>query len=455
MGILKRLSSSINSSGQTLGEINKTATSTKPKPPTAKQDIEVTPEYEEIKRLLEEGSKLVFVTGGAGTGKSTFVNWIESLYEGKVAIVAPTGIAALTVGGVTIHRMCKFPPAWIVDEDISVDPKSVIPKIEILVIDEISMVNANLLDSIDKFCKLSRKSTEPFGGLTVIMVGDLFQLPPIVTKTTEPLFKREYRSAKFFSAHCVTNSTPSGVELSSPFRQKDERLIRLLANLREGIDLTATVDEFNSFCVTTDKPPLGAVHLAPRNKDVELINTKRLGSLPLPEITFQASLEGKFSERQLPAPDKITLRVGAQVVLLNNSKEWVNGNVGVVTELHKDKVSVKILATGKVVEVRTFEWKNYDYRYNEKEKKVERLVIGKFTQMPITLAWAMTIHKSQGLTLDRVHLDLGGRAFETGQTYVALSRTRTLEAITLAKKLSLNDILVDKEAVDFYSAIRG
>ena len=454
MGLFKRRSS-INVAGKTLGELNKSATTTPPKAPEPIEAIEVTPEYEEIKRLIDEGNKLIFVTGGAGTGKSTFVKWIDSKYAGKVAIAAPTGIAALTVSGITIHRMCKFPPAWIVDADINMDPKSVIPKIDILILDEISMVNANLLDGVDKFCKMHRKNKQPFGGLTIIMVGDLFQLPPVVTHTTEPLFRREYSSAKFFAAHSVTQSAPSGVELSSPFRQKDEKLIRLLANIREGIDLEASIAEFNESCVITSLPPVGAVHLAPRNKDVELINSRELAKLPLPEITFEAKLSGKFSERQLPAPDKITVRTGAQVVLLNNSKEWVNGNVGVVKAVASDKVTVQLVDSGKTVEVRVYEWKNYDYTYDEKEKKVVRQVRGTFVQIPISLAWAMTIHKSQGLTLDKVHLDLGWGAFETGQTYVALSRSRSMAAITLARKLSVSDVLVDKEAVEFYKAIRS
>ena len=449
--------SGINLERKTFGELKNQASTSRPRIPEQMEEIQVTPEYEEIKKLIDENNKLIFVTGGAGTGKSTFIKWIESIYAGKVAIAAPTGIAALTVSGVTIHRLCKFPPAWIVDADINIDPKSIIPKIDILIIDEISMVNANLLDGIDKFCKLHRKDKkkEPFGGLTVIMVGDLFQLPPVVTQTTKPLFSREYHSAKFFSAHALTESSPSGVELSSPFRQKDEQLIRLLANIREGIDLRSTIDEFNAKCEMTNTPPVGAVHLAPRNKDVELINNRELKKLSPPETTFNSTLSGKFSERQLPAPAEITLRVGAQVVLLNNSKEWVNGNVGIVTALGSDKVSVKIVDSGKTVEVRSFEWKNYDYKYDETEKKVVRQVIGTFTQIPVSLAWAMTIHKSQGLTLDKVHLDLGSGAFETGQTYVALSRTRSMQAITLARGLSLNDVLVDKEAVEFYKAIRN
>jgi len=455
VGLFKRLPSLLNSSRQTMAEISKAATSTAPKAPDASDPIEVTDEYEEVRKLIEENHKIIFVTGGAGTGKSTFVRWIEGLYSGKVAIVAPTGIAALTVAGTTIHRFFMFPPAYIVDTDIKINPKSVLPKIEILIIDEISMVNANVLDAIDKSCRLHRKNDSPFGGLTVIMVGDLFQLPPIVTNSTEPLFRREYRSPKFFAAHAFAESEPTGVELSSPFRQKDETLIRLLRCLREGIELQDSVKEFNANCLVTDTPPVGAVHLAPLNKNVDLINSRELSNLPIPEQTFTAKLYGKFSERHLPAPDKVILRVGAQVVMLHNTKEWVNGNIGVVAELHLDKVVIKLVDSGRKVEVRPHEWKNYDYTFNETSKKVERQVIGTFTQIPVSLAWAMTIHKSQGLTLDKVHVDLGAGAFETGQSYVALSRSRSLEVITLARKLNIDDILVDKESIDFYKAIRG
>ena len=453
MGLFKKRSD-INSTGRTLGEISKAATTTSPKPKEPPEPIQVTEEYKEIKSLIDDENKLIFVTGGAGTGKSTFVRWIEGQFEGNVAVAAPTGIAALTVSGVTIHRLCKFPPAWIVDKDIKYDHKSVISKIDILILDEISMVNANLLDAIDEYCKLNRKSKKPFGGLTILMVGDLFQLPPVVTNVTKPLFQREYRSAKFFAAHAVEKSSPSGIELTSSFRQKDETLIRLLGNIREGINLESSVEEFNENCKITDNPPLGAVHLAPRNKDVETINTRRLSELPGPEVTYQSKLEGKFSESQLPAPDKVTLRVGAQVVFLSNTKEWVNGNIGVVSAVSRDKVAVKIIGTSKTVDVKTYIWKNYDYIYDEKEDQVVRQVIGTFTQIPLSLAWAMTIHKSQGLTLDKVHLDLGIGAFETGQTYVGLSRSRSMSAITLARRLTPSDILVDREAVEFYKAIR-
>jgi ATP-dependent DNA helicase PIF1 len=455
MGLLRKISSAINPGGKTLGEINKEVAGSQQTHIPEELEIEITAEYRHIKDLINENNKLIFVTGGAGTGKSTFVKWIDKEFSGKVLIAAPTGIAALTVSGTTIHRLCRFPPAWLVDEDIKVDPRSVIPKIEILIIDEISMVNANLLDAVDKYCQVNRKNEQAFGGLTVIMVGDLFQLPPIVQRTLKPFFAREYTSPKFFAARAVSSSTLVGVELTTPFRQKDQNLIPLLANIREGTDLTATVQGFNDSCVMTSTPPAGAVHLAPRNRDVETINASKLEELPLPEFDYEGVLKGKFPENQLPVENRILLRAGAQVVFASNSKYWVNGNIGIVETVAANKVTVKLLDSGNIVTVSHYEWKQYEYRYEESEKRVYRAEVGSYTQIPLGLAWAMTIHKSQGLTLDKVHLDLGAGAFETGQTYVALSRSRSLAAITLARKLSIAEIKVDREAVAFYGAIRG
>jgi ATP-dependent DNA helicase PIF1 len=321
------------------------------------------------------------------------------------------------------------------------------------------MVNANLLDAIDKYCQINRKDKSPFGGLTIIMVGDLFQLPPIVTRILKPFFAREYSSPKFFAARAIASSTLVGVELTSHFRQKDKKFISLLANIREGIDLDASVQEFNDYCLVTSAPPIGAVHLAPRNREVEIINAQKLAELPLPEFEYVGVVKGQFREDKLPVANRILLRVGAQVVFASNSGDWVNGNIGIIQTVSVDKVTVKLLVSRKIIEVPRYVWKQYEYRYEEagegRAGGVHRSEVGSYTQLPLGLAWAMTIHKSQGLTLDKVHLDLGAGAFEVGQTYVALSRSRSLASITLARRLSVADIKVDREAADFYSVIRS
>lgn len=418
-------------------------------------DIEILPEYIQAKSLINEGEQIIFVTGGAGTGKSTFIKWLDMEYSGQNIICAPTGIAAINIKGKTIHSLCQFPPAWIVQEDIKPRTKSLAAKAKLLIIDEISMVNANLLDAMNTFFKINRKNKLPFGGISVVMVGDLFQLPPIVTEITKPLFEKYYETPKFFSAKLIEKSSFKCIELTKAFRQVDQEFVDLLANIREGRDLEKTLEKFNSKCLITENPQEGAVWLAPRHFDVDKINNSRLAMISNIKKNYQGVLINKFKESQLPVPVSIDLKVGAQVVLTNNTKHWVNGTVAIVTELLEDKIKVALTnEPNKIYEVARFTWEQFEYFFNEKTNRIERMKVGEYIQIPVILAWAMTIHKSQGLTLDRVHLDLGAGAFEFGQTYVALSRCRSLETLTLSKPLKLEDIKVDPESSEFYKIIR-
>jgi len=418
------------------------------------ETVVVIPEYRKIKELLDEGCPIVFVTGGAGTGKSTLIGWLENQYAGKTILCAPTGIAALTIGGKTLHSLCNFPPGWIIEQDINLKPKSPTLVAGILIIDEISMVNANLLDAVSDFLKKNRKSTEPFGGISLVIVGDLFQLPPIITSTTRSLFKREYDTAKFFSAHALKESDFEAVELTKPFRQTNKEFVQLLSNIREGTNLGETLESLNSNCDITEDPPQGAVWLCPRHSDVDRVNLSRLNKLAGSPTSYTGILTGAFKESQLPVPMHIELKIGAQVVLTNNTKDWVNGSVAVVTDLSQKTIKVRLLGAKKVVEVPTNTWEQYDYFVDETTKRVERRVIGTFRQIPAILAWAMTIHRSQGLTLDAVHLDLGVGAFETGQTYVALSRVRDMSNLTLSRPIRFDDVKVDQDSSLFYKQIR-
>jgi ATP-dependent DNA helicase PIF1 len=416
--------------------------------------IEVIPEYRKIKKLLDDGCPVVFVTGGAGTGKSTLIRWLENVYSGQIVLCAPTGIAALTIGGKTLHSFCGFPPGWIIDKDIRIKAKSPAAAMKIFVIDEISMVNANLLDGVSDFLKRNRTSKEPFGGVSLVIVGDLFQLPPVITNSTRALFKSEYETPKFFSAHALNDSEVEAVELTKPFRQTDIGFVHLLANVREGKDLLETLTAINAHCKITDEPTKGAVWLCPRHADVDRVNTTRLAKLDGKSVSYKGVMEGAFKESQLPVPLNIELKIGAQVVLTNNTKDWVNGSVAVVTDLFKEKIQVRLLGAQKVVEVPMNTWEQYDYVVDDNSKVIVRTVIGTFRQIPAILAWAMTIHRSQGLTLDAVHLDLGIGAFETGQTYVALSRVRDINRLTLSRPIRFDDIRVDQESSLFYKNIR-
>ena len=461
-----RLASFMKGEKKTFGEINKSVAAVTKKVLTKANlkesqlldddlsRIEVIPEYLEVKKLIKDSYPLIFVTGGAGTGKSTFIRWLDNEFKGKILICAPTGIAALTVRGKTIHSLCRFPPSWIVDGDIKPYPKSLAKQAKILIIDEVSMVNANLLDAMNKFFQINRKSKKPFGGICVVMVGDLFQLPPIVTNITRPLFESNYESAKFFSANSLTNSEYYAVVLKKAFRQVDQDFVDLLGNIREGNAITATLKILNSTCEITDNPPVGTISLSPRHADIERVNNEKLKKLPGKVKVFHGVTTGKFNEKQLPVPITVELKVGAQVMLSKNSKEYVNGDIATVTEILEDRIKVMLISLNKVVEVPIAIWEQYDYQFNEESKEIERIVVGKYTQLPAVLAWAITIHRSQGLTLERVHIDLGKGAFETGQTYVALSRCRSLKTLTLARPIRSEDILVDPEAVAFYREIR-
>ena len=459
-----RISAFFKGEKKTFGEVDRSVAATtkqktiKPEPNKKKvstpEKIQVLPQYLEVKELIEESFPTILVTGGAGTGKSTFIRWLDNEFKGQTLICAPTGIAALTVHGSTIHRLCKFPPSWIVDGDIQRDSKSLAKHAKILIIDEISMVNANVLDSIDKYFQLNRDNKKPFGGICVIMVGDLFQLPPIVTITTRKLFDSKYQSPKFFSSDALKESEFYPVELTKAFRQVDQEFVDLLAKIREGKSLSSAIKALNSTCKITDTPSTGTITLSPRLADIERINSERLKKLAGAVKVFNGVLTGKFSEKQVPVPNKIELKVGAQVMIAKNGKNYVNGDIATVNEILTDRVKLMLTDRKELVEVPISVWQQFEYKFNEETEEIERVVSGSYSQLPVVLAWAMTIHKSQGLTLSKVHLDLGKGAFETGQTYVALSRCRSLRTLSLARPIRSEDILVDPQAVAFYKEIR-
>lgn len=416
--------------------------------------IEVLPEYTLVCNLVRAGFPVTFVTGGAGTGKSTFVQWLTKEFEGNVLLAAPTGIAALNIDGKTLHSLCKLPPAWIVKKDIRQFKPEISRQAKLLIIDEISMVNANLLDGVSAFFRVSRNSKEPFGGLPVVLVGDLFQLPPIVTNQTRHLFAAEYPTAKFFGAHLLQKVPYYAVELRKAFRQTDQTFVDLLAKLREGVEVEVSVAELNRQCAVTSNPPANAVWLSPRNQEVDKRNRIELVKLAGPSRFYIGKLTGKFKDDRLPSPQRLELRVGAQVMFTKNSARWVNGSIGEIVTMLDGRVEVRLHETGTVVDVSPMSWEQFDYKLNPDTHQVERAVVGEYLQIPLLLAWSVTIHKSQGKTIERVHIDLGAGAFETGQTYVALSRCRSLDALTLSRPLTEADVLVDAESREFYRKLR-
>jgi ATP-dependent exoDNAse (exonuclease V) alpha subunit len=421
--------------------------------------ILVLPEYELVRDLVNSRFPLIFLTGSAGTGKSTFIRWITKEFDGRLLLAAPTGMAAINIGGKTLHSLCHFPPSWILDEDVKEQPRRIeMQKADVLVIDEISMVTANLLDAVDLYFRRNRDSAKPFGGLSVILIGDLFQLPPVVSKSVKAMYDRFYETPKFFSAKCLRGCPSYAIELQRTFRQSEQSFIDILQSLREGTQVQSALARLHEVCDIQDRPGAGYVWLSPRNIEVDQRNQAELEKLESPEFTFEGEIVADFKDDRLPSPFKLVVREGAQVMFTQNDsaqRRWVNGSIGIITFLSNSQIRVRLLESGREVLVEKSSWIDYRYLWDQTSQKIIRTEIGRYTQYPLLLAWAMTIHKSQGRTIDKVHVDLGAGAFEVGQTYVALSRCRTVSGLSLSRELKAADIKVDPDAKEFYANLRS
>lgn len=408
---------------------------------------------------VEKRKPIVFVTGGAGTGKSTFIRELRARFHDRNSVVlAPTGVAALTAGGQTIHSFCRLPLRAVgPDEVVEADDPEIIENLDLLIVDEISMVRADVFDGMERFLRVNRKSNEPFGRVQVVLVGDLFQLPPVVTSSDRPLIESAYDTPHFFSAKSLTGLSFVPVELEIVYRQRDAEFARLLADLRDGTGVERAVAEINRRCVGR---VLDGEHLilVPTRKAAADENDRRLASLPSKERTYAARIEGTFSrgDDRLPAPESLVLKNGAQVMFVRNDypeKRWVNGTIGVVERMSADEIRVR-LGSGEVFDVERVEWQNLRYAWDAKEKKIVEEILVTFVQFPLIPAWSVTIHKAQGLTLSRVAVDLGRGAFAEGQVYVALSRCQTLEGLSLTRPVRADEVRCSPAAREFYAKMR-
>ncbi len=428
--------------------------------------IEVNAEFRQALSAVEAGVPITFVTGGAGVGKSTFTRHLAATTNSNFAVVAPTGIAALNASGTTIHRFFGFPPRPVdLDSIRKSRNRTLFEKLQLLVIDEVSMVRADLLDGIDRALRVNREAMDQaFGGVQVVLVGDLFQLAPIVSTEEEAhMLSHGYRSPFFFSASALQSSGLVPVEFTRPYRQSDPRFLRLLQNVREGREAGATIQELNEACspIAGSEDTTGWVTLTCTNAQAGAKNVAELEKLETAPRRFEGSLQGRFAVQKdkLPAPFHLELKQGAQVMFVRNDpgRRWVNGTIGQVTALGPDGVQVEIEdgpAPGRHWVGRET-WETYSFEYDYERRRIASRVIGAYTQFPLTLAWAVTIHKAQGCTLERAIIDLGRGAFATGQLYVALSRCRSLEGLRLARALKETDVIVAPEAIRFYEAIRA
>ena len=415
-------------------------------------------DFKNILAAIENSSCNLLVTGKAGTGKSTLLRLLKKISRKKIVFLAPTGIAALHIQGQTIHSFFSLPPK--LTDSSSLDlPKNIktIKNIDALVIDEISMVRADLIDHIDYQLKRVRKSKLLFGGVQIIFFGDLFQLPPVLSGIFEKqYFSKTYRSPYFFDAHCI-ESFPGFefYELNEVHRQSEKFFIQLLEQIRRQHIDEETLESFNTRVIGEEqKIPEGAIVLSGINAIAESINQKKLSSIESKGKIFAGVFSGEFNRKNLPTEEFLPLKVGAQVMMIKNDplKRFVNGTIGIIQELMKESIKVKITENkeDRYVEVEPHTWDLLKYSYNQDKDCIESKTIGSFTQLPIKLAWAMTIHKSQGKTFDKVHIDLGRGAFEYGQTYVALSRCKTFDGITLRNPLKRADVFIDERIVDFH-----
>jgi ATP-dependent DNA helicase PIF1 len=411
----------------------------------------ITQEFAEAFDLLENTTQNVFLTGKAGTGKSTFLHYFREHTEKSIAVVAPTGIAALNVQGQTIHSFFQLKPAFINIADFRPSRRTVFKELEMLIIDEISMVRADIFEAIDYTLKTARKDKRPFGGVQVCVIGDLFQLPPVVTPDERAIYDQFYRSPFFFSADAYEAADFKTIQFNKIHRQNDGAFIRILNAIRAGTCDVIELEALNSRVIAKATPATGTLVLTTTNALAEDINNRKLAMLRGGARSYDGVLNGQFgmSGGRLPAPDKLVLKVAAQVMFIKNDSEgrWVNGTIGIIEELEEAKVTVRVGDT--VHKVEREKWKSIGYELDPTEDKIVEKTLGTYTQFPLMLAWAVTIHKSQGKTLERVIIDLGSGAFAAGQLYVALSRCKSFSGIALKQPVTQADIRCDAQVVAF------
>ncbi len=415
-------------------------------------NLELNEEFVGVFNLIENTQDSIFITGKAGTGKTTLLKYFKKNTTKNIAVLAPTGVAAVNIGGQTIHSFFRFPPRLIQKDNIHKRHKSeIFQKLDTLIVDEVSMVRADMMDGIDYALRINRENMGvPFGGVQMVFFGDLFQLSPVVEKEARDILKQLYGSPYFFKAKAFNKLSLRYVELNKNYRQSDTQFIDLLNKIRNK---TQDDDDLNLLNERVKKSMPGdaphCVLLTTTNSRANAINEERLAELPSREYRYEAVITKQFEESAYPAESCLRLKKGAQIILIRNDvdKKWVNGTIAQVEELSSETIKVSI--KGRIYDVPKSSWEKIEYAYNEDEDKIEEKIIGTFEQYPIKLAWAITIHKSQGQTFDNVVIDLAAGAFTHGQVYVGLSRCTSLEGIILKRPIMARDIIFDERIYEF------
>lgn len=427
-------------------------------------------EFQDALNLVQYTRQSLFLTGKAGTGKSTFLRYICDNTKKKHVVLAPTGIAAINAGGSTLHSFFKLPfhPLPPDDPNLSLQKgrihdffkytkshRKLLEELELVIIDEISMVRADIIDAVDRILRVySRNLREPFGGKQLLLVGDVFQLEPVVKGDEREILNRFYATPYFFSARVFGQIDLVSIELQKVYRQSDPKFIGVLDRIRNNTLAAADLQLLNTrYAAPVERSEQDMyITLATRRDTVDHINDRKLAELPGQPITFMGEIDGDFPESSLPTSLELLLKPGAQVIFIKNDfdKRWVNGTIGTVTGVDPLEGTLYVLTDdGKECDVKQEVWRNIRYTYNEEKKEIEEETLGTFKQFPVRLAWAITIHKSQGLTFSRVVIDFTGGVFAGGQAYVALSRCTSLEGIQLRKPINRSDVFVRPEIVSF------
>ncbi len=418
----------------------------------ALKDIEINDDFLKAVHALEHSDDCIFLTGRAGTGKSTLLRYFKEKTSKNIVILASTGIAAINVGGQTIHSFFMLPPRFIQSADIqpSFKNRQIIQKLDTLVIDEASMVRADVMDAVDYSLRVNRgRMNTPFGGVQVILFGDLHQLPPVVEPELKEAFSRKYESPYFFHAHVFSEIGLECVELKKIYRQKDSSFVEILNRIRDkrhgSEDLKALNRQVLRRAAEADH-----ITLTTTNRDAAAINELRLSQLPQPAYEYSAKVSGRFEESAFPGENRLVLKKGAQVMLTKNDleqKRWVNGTLARVEDLTENSIVISV--GDEQYEVPMASWEKSQYVYNEESEKIEQETVGVFRQYPLRLAWAVTIHKSQGQTFENVVIDTGAGVFAHGQLYVALSRCTKLDGIRLRRPIVHSDVKFDERVLKF------